>query len=205
MQILIPGVPTTGATGWGWAYYLRRHIVAADRVTVETFYLYNYLTGLYRSTDGGASWTLAHRGQIAPFSGYNAKLYSVPGQAGHLFFTSGPQGSPGDKHPVANPFMRSTDGGSRWTAVSKVREVRAFGFGKALASYPAIFIAGWVNGIYGIWQSDDNAQSWIQIGDFPVGNLDNVTAVEGDMNVYGTVYVGFAGSGYAYGVTSSAP
>ena len=102
--ISISGVPTTGETGWGWAYFLKRHIVAADRVTAGTFYIYNDPKGLYRSIDGGASWTLVHGGEIAPFSGFNAKLRSVPGQAGHLFFTSGPQGNPGAPHPAANPF-----------------------------------------------------------------------------------------------------
>src|SRR5262249_29287826 len=105
-QISIAGVPTTGETGWGWAYYLNRHIVAADRVMSGTFYMYNYLKGLYRSTDGASTWTLVHAGEIAPFSGFNAKLRSVPGHAGHLFFTSGPQDAGPDPF---GPFMRSTD------------------------------------------------------------------------------------------------
>jgi hypothetical protein len=184
---------------------LKRHIVAADRVTAETFYIYNDLKGLYRSIDGGASWTLVHSGEIAPFSGFNAQLRSVPGQAGHLFFTSGPQGNPENRHPAASRLMRSTNGGATWTAVPNVLEVRAIGFGAALTNYPSIFIAGWVKGIYGIWRSDDNARSWIQIGNFPLGSLDNVTAIDGDKNIFGTAYVGFSGSGYAYGLSSSAP
>src|SRR5262249_26381849 len=96
MPTSIGGVTPAGESGWGWAYYLKRHIVAADRATAGTFYLYNYLKGLYRSTDGGASWALVRSGEIAPSSGFNAKLGTVPGQAGHLFFTSGPQGNAGD-------------------------------------------------------------------------------------------------------------
>jgi hypothetical protein len=195
----IPGVPSGGETGWGSAYYLNRHIVAADRVLGKTFYLYNYLKGLYRSADGGVSWALVHPGEIAPYSGFNAKLQSVPGHPGHLFFTSGPQGRPGDPHPAANHFMRSTDGGATWTAVPKVLEVRAFGFGKPLSAYPTIFISGWVDNKFGVWRSSDNAQSWAKIADFPINSLDNIATVEGDKDVYGTVYVGFSGSGYAYG------
>ena len=57
--VIIPGLPSAGETGFGWAYFLNRHIVAADKVTPGVFYLYNYLAGvreLYRTTDGGANW-----------------------------------------------------------------------------------------------------------------------------------------------------
>ena len=119
----VPGVPTSGDTGWGFAYFLNRHIVAADRVAPGTFYLYNTPRGLYRSTDGGASWTLVHPGEIAPWSGTNAELLTMPGQAGRLFFTSGPQGGARDFHPARNPLMRSVDGGKTWTPVPGVLEV----------------------------------------------------------------------------------
>ena len=198
LQAAIKGTPTSGETGWGFAYYLNRHIVAADRVAFGTFYIYNYLKGLYRSSDGGATWALVHSREIAPFSGFNATLKTVPGQKGHLFFSSGPQD--GNIHPAANPFMRSTDGGATWTAVPKVLEVRAFGFGKPSGEYATIFICGWVGGVYGIWRSDDDARSWTQIGTFPLDSLDDVKAIDGDKNVQNLVYLGFAGSGYAYGV-----
>ena len=77
----------------------------------------------------------------------------------------------------------------------------AFGFGKAAAgqNYPAIYIAGWVNGIYGVYRSIDNAVTWEPLGAWPTGSLDIVVTIEGDMNTYGRVYVGFGGSGSAYG------
>ena len=201
IQISIDGVPATGETGWGFAYYLNRHIVAADRVTAGVFYIYNYLKGLYRSTDGGTSWAHIHSHEIAPWSGFNAELQAVPGHSGSLFFTSGPQGGSKDHHPAASPFMRSIDGGETWFSVPNVLEVRAFGFGKPLGNYPTIFVVGWVNRIYGIWRSDDNAHNWVQIGDFPLGSLDAVKAIEGDKSIGGMVFVGFGGSGYAYGVS----
>ena len=195
--ISLPGV--SNWTGLHSAYYLNRHIVAADRVNAGTFYMYLSTNGLFRSTDGGTSWTLVKSGEIVPFSSFNAKLKTVPGKAGHLFFTAGQQDG-----GLSGAFMRSTDGGVTWTTIPNVLEVYAFGFGKEApgTTYPAIYIAGWVGGVYGIWQSTNEGQSWTQIADFPTGSLDEVKAVEGDKNTFGTVYVGFSGSGYAYGVQS---
>lgn len=199
-KILLPGVPDSrdGWDGLHWAYFLNRHVVAADRVEAGTFYMYHSSAGLFRSTNGGASWTLARGGELVPYSNFNAKLRSVPGKAGHLFFTAGQQ-SGGDAPSGA--FVRSTDGGASWREVPGVLEVHAFGFGKEApgASYPTLFIAGWVNGTYGIWSSSNEGQAWTRIGDYPLGSLDQVKAIEGDHSTHGTVYVGFSGSGYAYG------
>jgi hypothetical protein len=204
-EISIPGVPSTGETGWGFAYYLNRQIVAADRVNAGTFYLYNSgaatapgATGLYKSSDKGASWIRVFSGEISTFSGFNAKLKSVPGQTGHLFFTSGPQQSA--THPANTRFMRSLDGGATWKPVGNLREVYAFGFGAIYPgqTYPAIFAAGYNDGTWGIWRSIDNAATWTMIGDFPLGIFDKITSVDGDKVVVGAVYVSFGGSGFAY-------
>ena len=102
-------------------------------------------------------------------------------------------------------FMYSTNGGTTWSAVPNVLEVSCFGFGAAAPgqSYPAIYIVGQVNSVYGIWQSINDAQSWTLIGTYPNDSLDSITAISGDPNVYGQVYVGFRGSGYAVLVAPS--
>jgi hypothetical protein len=122
----------------------------------------------------------------------------VPGEAGNLFFTGGPQGVP--THPAGEPFYQSTDGGVTWTAIPNVLEVTTFGFGAPVTpgGYPSVYIVGYVNNVYGIWQSNDDAKSWTQIGDYPAGSLDQIRTIAGDPNIYGQVYVGFQGSGYAY-------
>lgn len=206
-KISIPGVPLTGETGFGFAYYLNRQIITADKSAPNTFYLYNTLPaaiGVYRSTNGGRDWTRMTTTEIASGSGFNAKLSSVPGKAGHLFFTSGNQSG---TNPANTKFMRSTDGGATWTEVANVLEVYSYGFGKAAtgSDYPAIFIAGYVNRVWGLWRSDDNAANWVKIGDYPLGNFDLIKTVAGDMDRFGRVYVGFSGSGAAYAELVTVP
>ena len=59
-----------------------------------------------------------------------------------------------------------------------------------------------MQGVYGIHRSSNEGKSWKQVGDFPLSSLDGIKAISGDSNKVGRVYVGFAGSGYAYGDTA---
>jgi hypothetical protein len=193
--ITLPGVSSWGS--FDWAYYLDTRTVTADRVLPNTFYLYYGGVGVFETTNGGASWTEVHTGSVSPADTYNSEIQSVPGEAGNLFFTAGPQSGP---QPDGIGFYRSTDQGATWSAVANVTDVSCFGYGAAAPgqSYPSIYIVGWVNNVYGVWQSINNAQSWTQIGTYPNSSLDQIKTISGDPNTYGQVYVGFQGSGYAY-------
>ena len=81
-----------------------------------------------------------------------------------------------------------------------VMQVTCFGFGAPAPgqTYPAIYIVGFVNNTYGVWQSIDNASTWVQIGTYPLGRLVRMSTISGDPNIFGQVYVGFDGGGYAY-------
>jgi hypothetical protein len=208
--VALPGVSSW--SNFQTAYYLKQRSVTADRVSANTFYLYYPGQGVFQTTNGGASWTNVHPGYIesnSALAGFNYSIMSVPGNAGNLFYTGGPQSGGTSTSAVNQPFYRSTNGGATWTAVANVLAVSAFGFGAAATgqSYPAIYIIGYVNNSYGIWQSVDNAQTWTNIGTYPLGNLVQMCCISGDPNNYGAVYVGFSGGGYAYlpasGTTSS--
>ena len=196
-------------TGSHFGLYLDRKTVAADRVNAGTFYLYHGgdgndgknagLAGLWVTTDGGTTWAKRFSGEIVNYSVFNAKLRAVPGQAGNLFFTAG--GLDG----IDSELKRSTDGGATWASVPGVTRALDIGFGKAATdkTYPTIFFAGKYNGVYGIWRSTDNAATFKRVGQFPVGSLDEIKAIEGDKNTFGKVYIGYQGSGWAYGQPSS--
>lgn len=200
-KVTLPGEdgPDTGSFQ---NYYGARKTLAADRVRPGTFYLVHSgeapnaaLRGLWRTTDRGATWTRVFTGEIAPNSGFSAKLRAVPGEAGHLFFTAAVGFGPDTR------LRRSRDGGATWQALDGVDHVDDVAFGRTAAGAhdPTIFVSGLVGGHYGIWRSTDDAASWQRVAGFPLGRLDQVTVVEGDKDVFGRVYVGYMGSGWLYG------
>ena len=200
-RVTFPGerLPDTGSHSF---YYMQRKVLAADRVLPGVFYLVHSgndanraLMGIWRTGDGGGTWTRVFAGEVAPQSQYAAKLRAVPGKAGHLFFTSGVTDGPDTR------LRRSVDGGRRWTTLDDVDHVDDLAFGKAArgGDYPAIFLSGRVAGRYGVWRSTDTGKSWQQLAQFPAGTLDQVTAMEADKDVFGRVYLGYKGSGWVYG------
>ena len=205
--VVLPGV--TDWSTFDFAYYLDKRTVTADRVLPDTFYMYYVypilLAAFIKSTDGGATWTqvfTSARSRYSQLSIHELKLCLAKPA---IYF------SPEDlkavaSHPAAEAFYQSTDGGPPGHAVPNVLEVTTFGFGAPATpgGYPSIYIVGYVNSVYGIWQSNDDAHSWTMIGDYPNGSLDPIRTIAGDPNIYGQVYVGFAGSGYAYLPAASA-
>lgn len=199
---------STDLTGFNWSYHLKRQHLASDRVTLNTMYLFyaggsSHSAGFYRSVNGGANWNRVYTvdgSSPSAFTwasaGFNVEIKAVPGYAGHLFYTAGHASG-----VTAHGFARTLDGGTTWNDVPNVTSVFKFGFGKAAvsSSYPTIFIAGYVNSEYGIWRSIDNCATWTKIGQYPDNNVDAIAALTGDMNTFGTVYIGYAGSSLAYG------
>ena len=69
------------------------------------------------------------------------------------------------------------------------------------SSYPTVYAAGTVKGVYGIFRSKDAGSSWARINDVAhqFGALGDLT---GDPRIYGRVYVGTEGRGIIYGDVS---
>ena len=195
----IPGTSSTSGE-WGQNYYDPHQILCSDRVTAGVFYIYSNVNGVFKSTNGGANFTNVRATTFPGALGLFPQMSAVPSNAGHLFFTLGRQNATGTNQGVA--FNKSQNGGSTWTTVPNVTDIWRFGFGKAVAGgYPAMYIVGFVSGVFGIYRSDNADQatpSWTMIGDFPVRSIDDITCITGDPDTYGKVYGTFKGSGAFY-------
>jgi len=165
--------------------------VASDRVDPDRFYAFAAGT-VYVSTDRGRSFHAAATG--LPAQGF-ASLKAVPGHIGDLWF-AGESG-----------LLRSVDGGASFAAVTGSTWAYNVGFGKAAPGrgYPAVYAVATIDGVQGVFRSDDEGRSWVRINDdaHQWGNMG--AALTGDPDVYGRVYLGTNGRGVLYGDPVGAP
>lgn len=173
--------------------------VVADKVNPEKFYAIDLYEGtLFSSTDGAQTFTAQPLNLIngnaikgtnrGDSRGGQDRIYATPGFENDLWI------------PAFNGLYHSTQQNLSFDLQGKVTEIHAFGFGKATpgSDYPALYLIGVVEGIRGIYRSDDKAQNWIRINDdqHQWGLLLHIT---GDPKKYGRVYVGTHGRGALYG------
>ncbi len=177
-----------------WKHFVRNALVA-DRVTPHTFYIYDYRNGnIYVSSNKGTDW-VTHKNVLPAYS-FHTTLVAVPGKAGHLLFADGPD----SLHSNIAPAMHSTDGGKTWKTLPGTSQVINITVGKAAeqSNYPTIFIQGKVNGDFGYYMSIDQGNTWNSIGKYPTGIYDWAKVLQGDMNVFGRLFVGFPGNSFVY-------
>jgi hypothetical protein len=215
---------TTITTAWDVAYYTTFHSCAADRVTPNTFYLYNVnpsgagYDALYRSTNGGLTWTEQCRNCATGSVGFGGPyaivsgLKTAPGLAGYMCFSTG--GAPTSNTSLHN-FWCSTNAGVTWSAPTNVQNVVTYGFGAPKPGNtgcggrgcPSIYLAGQANTsgsfVYAYWRSDDWGVTWKNVGSiYPYGMFSRAADIDGDKNVWGTFYIGLYGEGVVYGVSN---
>jgi photosystem II stability/assembly factor-like uncharacterized protein len=161
--------------------------VAADRVDSAKFYLASS-EGFYVSTDGGVTFSatvtdLPRGARPRPVFGREGDVWLV---------TSG-------------GLMHSTDSGQTLAFVPGVSAALAVGFGKAAADadYPAVYLSATVDGVGGLFRSDDAGASFERIDDSE-HRFGWVSQITGDPRIYGRVYLGTGGRGIIYGDPRSA-
>ncbi|AIE85865.1 Cellulase [Fimbriimonas ginsengisoli Gsoil 348] len=173
--------------------------VIADHVDSSRFYALDLFGGkLFTSSDGGAtfvekSFTLAgglprRGGDRMDARAGQDQLYATPGRTGDLWIAA------------FDGLHHSVDGGTTFMRMGHIRELHAFGFGKAAphSKLPAMYVVGSVDGRRGIFRSDDGAASWARINDDD-HQWGLVLQIAGDPKRYGRVYVGTHGRGVFYG------
>ncbi len=174
----------------------------ADRVNPLKFYVYDALNGqVLVSTDGGASFTVATTGFIHT-DGYlvgDAQLRAVFGKEGDLWLTC-----PGAYRNDPNAGLyRSTNSGASFQKVTGVDAI-SVGFGKPATAtgYPAVYIMGKQNNVFGFYRSDDTGATWKRLNDAQ-HQYGFVGLIAGDRQTYGRVYLTTGGRGIIYGTDQS--
>lgn len=166
--------------------------VASDRVNPKKFY--GFGSGkFYTSVDGGKTFTQTAATGL-PTTGTN-NFKAIPGIEGDIWLTGG------SETKDVYGLWHSTNSGATFTKVSGVEEADTIGFGKAAPgqNYMALYSSAQVNGVRGIFRSDDEGKSWIRINDNAHQYGCTNTCITGDPNIYGRVYFGTNGRGVIYG------
>ncbi|HEX8322793.1 MAG TPA: hypothetical protein VF595_02665 [Tepidisphaeraceae bacterium] len=168
--------------------------VVADRVDASKFYSFDLAAKqVYTSTDGGLTFTAAPAVGLpdGPWNGLH--LWQGIDRSGDIWLVGG------------STLLHSLDGGRSFKPIENAPTVaangRAFGLGKAAPGkdYPAVFVGGTLNGVTGMFRSDDSGATWVRVNDdrhqYGLGFM----CLTADPRLYGRVYVGFNGRGIVYG------
>ena len=166
----------------------RGAVVAADRVDAARWYALDPADGgLYLSEDGGESFHRAGASTGAVDARYRVDLLPAPETRGLVHVVSGDRG-----------ILRWS--GDDLEGIPGVEAVHAAGLGAPAPGneVPALFLAGVVDGIDGLFRSDDGGRSWLRIDD-PQHRFGSLRMLTGDARVSGRVYLATGGRGVIYG------
>lgn len=166
--------------------------VEADRVNSSKFYA--VVNGkFYISMDGGVTFkkTVA-RG--LPSDG-TLEFKSIPGIEGDIWLAGG------TKYKGTYGLWHSTNSGTTFTKIENVEEADTIGFGKAAPGkeYMALYTNAKINGVRGIFKSNDCGETWERINDDEHQYGCANKTITGDPRIYGRVYIGTNGRGIIYG------
>ena len=157
--------------------------VGADRADATVFYAVSGSEFLV-SHDSGASFVSVKK-DLPRGAGRPRAVFGI---AGEVWV------------PTSAGLYRSSAFGEGLAAVSGVASAYAVSFGRAapVASHPAVFVGGNVNGTDGVFRSDDGGLSFTPIDD-DQHKFGYLNVIAGDPKHYGRVYLGTSGRGIVYG------
>ncbi|WP_375143140.1 X2-like carbohydrate binding domain-containing protein [Paenibacillus sp. D2_2] len=172
--------------------------IASDRVNSNKFYAWS-AGKFYISTNGGASFIQTSASGL-PVEG-DLDFKAMPGVEGDIWLAGGNQTS------GIYGLWHSTNSGSSFTKLANVQEANVIGFGKAApgSSYMVLYTSAKIDGVRGIFRSNDAGASWVRINDNQHQYASTNSAITGDPRIYGRVYIGTNGLGIVYGDALSEP
>ncbi|MYM98701.1 carbohydrate-binding protein [Duganella vulcania] len=165
--------------------------IVADGYNANLFYAYDRNVGtFYASSDKGATWAATNAGLIA----WGDQLAAPAGQGGDVWLVT-----------YTGLYHTTTSGWGAWVKAPGVTQAGALGFGKAAAgaSYPAMYMEGTANGVWGIHRSTDGGNTWVRINDDQHQWYGTNHVITGDPKTFGTVYIGTNGRGILYGTSAN--
>jgi xyloglucan-specific exo-beta-1,4-glucanase len=190
--------------------YNRAYHLAADRKNPNKVYAYDsggHWWGtpgkVYVSADGGHTFALSQgsiTAGLAPNYFANTSLVVNPNAEGHLWLADG------------NAVYRSVDSGANWTKLSHfasimgsnpwpdVQGATVVALGKAApgAAYSAaIYVVGVMNGVWGVYRSEDAGVTWARFND-DAHQFAGIGVMAADQNIYGRIYISGTGRGMLY-------
>jgi hypothetical protein len=188
----------------------RAYHLAADRKNTNKVYAYDsggHWWGtpgkVYVSTDGGHTFALSQgsvAAALAPNYFSNTSLAVNPNAEGDLWLADG------------NAVYHSADSGASWTKLSQfasimgsnpwadVQGATVVALGKAApgATYSAaVYVVGVVNGVWGVYRSDDAGANWTRFND-DAHQFGGIGVMAADQSIYGRIYVSGTGRGMLY-------
>jgi hypothetical protein len=199
-------LPALSAEAWDRGYRL-----VVDRKNPNKVYAYdsagvpwsNTTGKVYVSTDAGHTFTLSQgsvSANLAPNSWWTTSMAVNPNVEGDIWLADG------------NAVYHSTNSGASWTKLNSFATVPANGTASALqgasiialgkaaknAKYSAaIYVVGTMNGVWGIYHSDDGGATWARYND-DAHQYGGIGVMAADWNTYGRIYFSGTGRGLIY-------
>jgi len=175
--------------------------VAADSLQPQNFYACDPRSGrFYSSTNGAADFTsttevfASAEGNGFGYGG-DTTVIATPGIENDVWLASRTHG-----------LFHSSNGGLTFVRLNPVQSAGSFGLGQAPPgkSFPALFLAGKIDGLQALFRSDDAGENWTRINDdqHQYGYISHVT---GDPRIFGRVYFATGGRGVIYGDINNSP